>query len=256
MAALDDLAALVSEAVDGVDSQGGTASSVEDKQPLALPLKSGPIALYDKYFFPHDAAVWGACACGSSTSDATFCSDITSADGTATEATAATTGGDSRKMLYSFITTTEVVEHLRDAGREIQRLWAHLRPGGMLLIQTGMYDEYNSQQAARETTTTSKVAAALNVATTVADAVLPATATTTAEAADGNAASEGRSAMEGELPYVALDRRMRTWHYIRDPTHICFFAHASFRWLAESGALPDVAGVVFCGPSVVALIKK
>ncbi|MFW6346660.1 MAG: methyltransferase, partial [Halomonas sp.] len=24
------------------------------------------------------------------------------------------------------------------------------------------------------------------------------------------------------------------WHYILDPTHVCFFSEATFRWLAES----------------------
>ena len=25
----------------------------------------------------------------------------------------------------------------------------------------------------------------------------------------------------------------RTWHYIRDPTHVCFYSEATFKWLAE-----------------------
>lgn len=38
---------------------------------------------------------------------------------------------------YDFITTTEVVEHLHDPGRELDRLWACLKEGGWLGIMTG-----------------------------------------------------------------------------------------------------------------------
>jgi len=37
---------------------------------------------------------------------------------------------------YDFITATEVVEHLHRPGQELERLWALLRPGGMLGIMT------------------------------------------------------------------------------------------------------------------------
>ncbi len=37
---------------------------------------------------------------------------------------------------YDFITATEVVEHLFHPGRELERLWACLRPGGLLGIMT------------------------------------------------------------------------------------------------------------------------
>ena len=37
---------------------------------------------------------------------------------------------------YDFITATEVVEHLRDPAGELERLWACLRPGGVLGIMT------------------------------------------------------------------------------------------------------------------------
>jgi len=37
---------------------------------------------------------------------------------------------------YQFITATEVVEHLRQPGRELQRLWELLEPGGVLGIMT------------------------------------------------------------------------------------------------------------------------
>ncbi len=37
---------------------------------------------------------------------------------------------------YDFITATEVVEHLRDPQKELDRLWACLKPGGWLGIMT------------------------------------------------------------------------------------------------------------------------
>ncbi|GAB3318266.1 class I SAM-dependent methyltransferase [Haliea atlantica] len=37
---------------------------------------------------------------------------------------------------YDFITATEVVEHLHAPGAELDRLWAHLRPGGWLGVMT------------------------------------------------------------------------------------------------------------------------
>ena len=37
---------------------------------------------------------------------------------------------------YDFITCSEVVEHLRAPGRELRRLWALLKPGGLLAIMT------------------------------------------------------------------------------------------------------------------------
>ncbi len=37
---------------------------------------------------------------------------------------------------YDFITATEVLEHLREPGRELTRLWSCLRPGGVLGIMT------------------------------------------------------------------------------------------------------------------------
>ena len=37
---------------------------------------------------------------------------------------------------YDFITSTEVVEHLAAPGRELDRLWALLRPGGYLGLMT------------------------------------------------------------------------------------------------------------------------
>lgn len=37
---------------------------------------------------------------------------------------------------YDFVTCSEVVEHLRAPGRELKRLWALLKPGGLLAIMT------------------------------------------------------------------------------------------------------------------------
>ena len=37
---------------------------------------------------------------------------------------------------YDFITASEVVEHLRRPGMELARLWAHLKPGGILGLMT------------------------------------------------------------------------------------------------------------------------
>lgn len=37
---------------------------------------------------------------------------------------------------YDFITASEVVEHLHQPGRELERLWTHLRPGGWLALLT------------------------------------------------------------------------------------------------------------------------
>lgn len=46
---------------------------------------------------------------------------------------------DDRAVLeqsYDFIVTSEVVEHLRQPGDELDRLWSLLRPGGLLGIMT------------------------------------------------------------------------------------------------------------------------
>jgi hypothetical protein len=48
----------------------------------------------------------------------------------------------------------------------------------------------------------------------------------------------------------------RGWHYITDPTHICFFADTTFAWLAARWTSGDVtANLIFAGPDVV-LIEK
>lgn len=71
---------------------------------------------------------------------------------------------------YDFITASEVVEHLFEPGRELERLAGMLNPDGWLALMTKRV--------------TSKEAFA-------------------------------------------------RWHYIRDPTHVCFFSEASFVWLAQ-----------------------
>ena len=71
---------------------------------------------------------------------------------------------------YDFVTATEVVEHLRRPGAELERLYRLLKPGGLLGIMTKR----------------------------------------------------------------VIDReRFARWHYIRDPTHICFFSRETFIWLAD-----------------------
>lgn len=70
---------------------------------------------------------------------------------------------------YDFITATEVVEHLAAPGRELERLWRMLRPGGVLGLMTKL---------------------------------------------------------------VIDQRAFRSWHYISDPTHICFFSPETLQWWA------------------------
>lgn len=48
---------------------------------------------------------------------------------------------------YDFITSTEVLEHLADPGKELDRLWRHLNPGGWLGIMTRIWT--NSQPFAQ-----------------------------------------------------------------------------------------------------------
>lgn len=72
---------------------------------------------------------------------------------------------------YDFICATEVVEHLRAPGRELDRLWSLLRPGGWLGIMTKLVRD----QAA-----------------------------------------------------------FASWHYRRDPTHVCFFCVDTWNWWAQS----------------------
>lgn len=70
---------------------------------------------------------------------------------------------------YDFITSTEVIEHIAEPRAVLDRLWACLKPGGLLVLQTQR---------------------------------------------------------------VLGDERFQQWRYRHDPTHIVFFAEASFRALA------------------------
>lgn len=93
------------------------------------------------------------------------------------------------KRDYDFIVATEVVEHLAEPGEELQRLWARLRPDGLLALMTKL---------------------------------------------------------------VISPERFANWHYIRDPTHICFFSVETFRWLAEEWQ----AELQFADSDVIFLRKK
>jgi SAM-dependent methyltransferase len=70
---------------------------------------------------------------------------------------------------YDFITSTEVIEHIATPRAVLDGLWACLKPGGILVLQTQR---------------------------------------------------------------VLGDERFKSWRYRHDPTHIVFFAEASFRALA------------------------
>jgi SAM-dependent methyltransferase len=70
---------------------------------------------------------------------------------------------------YDFITSTEVIEHIASPRAVLEQLWACLKPGGLLVLQTQR---------------------------------------------------------------VLSDERFKNWRYRHDPTHIVFFAEASFRALA------------------------
>ncbi|XEI33902.1 class I SAM-dependent methyltransferase [Aeromonas veronii] len=90
---------------------------------------------------------------------------------------------------YDFITSTEVIEHIAEPRAVLDRLWACLKPGGLLVLQTQR---------------------------------------------------------------VLSDERFKSWRYRHDPTHIVFFAEASFRvlaasWQAELG-LPHADVAVFSKP--------
>lgn len=72
---------------------------------------------------------------------------------------------------YDFITSTEVIEHIAEPRAVLEQLWACLKPGGLLVLQTQR---------------------------------------------------------------VLSDERFKNWRYRHDPTHIVFFAEASFQVLAAS----------------------
>ncbi|WP_323892205.1 class I SAM-dependent methyltransferase [Aeromonas allosaccharophila] len=72
---------------------------------------------------------------------------------------------------YDFITSTEVIEHIAEPRAVLEQLWACLKPGGVLVLQTQR---------------------------------------------------------------VLGDERFKNWRYRHDPTHIVFFAEASFQVLATN----------------------
>lgn len=71
---------------------------------------------------------------------------------------------------YDFICATEVVEHLHQPGRELQRLWSMLKPEGWLGVMTKLVKSHDA--------------------------------------------------------FVS-------WHYKRDPTHVCFFSEDTWVWWAQ-----------------------
>lgn len=75
---------------------------------------------------------------------------------------------------YTFITATEVLEHLAQPGRVLALLLGQLKPGGYLGLMTKR---------------------------------------------------------------VTTPDAFSRWHYINDPTHVCFFSEATFRWWAEKHQL-------------------
>lgn len=89
---------------------------------------------------------------------------------------------------YDFITATEVLEHLRDPGAELDRLWSRLNDGGLLGLMTKLT--------------------------------------------------------------VSEDSFLK-WHYINDPTHVCFFSRETFHWLGSQWG----AAAVFPEPDVI-LFRK
>jgi hypothetical protein len=90
---------------------------------------------------------------------------------------------------YDFITATEVLEHLRQPGQELELLWRHLKTGGILGIMTKLV--------------------------------------------------KNKAAFE-------------TWHYKRDPTHVCFFSTATFNWIANTWK----ASMELIGSDVILMCKK
>jgi len=94
---------------------------------------------------------------------------------------------------YDFITLSEVVEHMAEPGRELERLWDCLAPGGWLAIMTKRVRD--------------------------------------AEA-------------------------FKTWHYIADPTHISFFAEATFDWLAHHLSSAEAPATLTVAADDVVLIEK
>jgi len=168
------------------------------------------VALYDKFYFPDESVWWDSVPRASPARRPRAEADATE---DAAEAPA--------PRLYDFITATEVAEHLSDAGRELRRLWGHVRPqGGILAVQTSRTDGIIRRPLVSSAAVSSSACAP---AATTPDAVA-----------------------------------FAQWHYIRDPTHVTFFHAASFRYLgARWNEQPGmrVAAMFLCGPSVAVLVK-
>jgi 2-polyprenyl-3-methyl-5-hydroxy-6-metoxy-1,4-benzoquinol methylase len=90
---------------------------------------------------------------------------------------------------YDFITATEVLEHLHRPAEDLDRLWACLKPGGVLGVMT-----------------------------------------------------------KRVIDQAAFAR----WHYIRDVTHVCFYAEETFAWFCERWG----AGVRLIEPDVALILKR
>jgi len=100
---------------------------------------------------------------------------------------------------WDFITCTETVEHFFRPAEEFERFRQMLRPGGWLAVMTEWPPRVGDGDEA----------------------------SMAGEAGAGAAVGDGRSP-------GAVDRdRFREWYYIRDPTHVCFYPPATFRWIAE-----------------------
>ncbi|MDP6690972.1 MAG: class I SAM-dependent methyltransferase [Alphaproteobacteria bacterium] len=94
---------------------------------------------------------------------------------------------------HDFITLSEVAEHLAEPGRELDRLWQSLRPGGWL----------------------------------------------------------------GFMTKRVRDREaFKTWHYITDPTHVCYFSEATFEWLTAHWSHEGPAAELIIAGNDVVLIRK
>jgi hypothetical protein len=253
----------------GLDFGCGPGPTLDGMMRTALPFVAR-VALFDKFYFP-DSSVFFSSPSGSAAGDQNIAHKATSAGGH-TVADAPTgalpqrrsrSDGDgavlesgedgkesagqgqqpppppareSDRVLYDFITATEVAEHIADAGAELLALWRHVRPGGgVLAVQTSRTEAHC--------------------------APAPATGAASAAAAATATAVAGVDPVEAEARAAGIDRdRFAAWHYLRDDTHVTFFHVDSFRHLRRAwNALPDAAlhvrHMLVCGPSVVLLVK-
>jgi hypothetical protein len=94
---------------------------------------------------------------------------------------------------YDFITLSEVVEHMAEPGKVLDRLWTNLVPDGWLGIMT--------------------------------------------------------KRVRDQAAFAA-------WHYITDPTHICYFSEATFEWLTRHWSSMDMPATLVTAGDDVVLIRK